>query len=80
MLVVPGETITADALPPAIRGARATSIRVPLGMRMDDIERQVLRFYLDGHSTIKEAALALGISLRTMHDKIRRYGLRARQK
>jgi DNA-binding NtrC family response regulator len=79
MLVVSGDVISLDVLPPAIRGARATSIRIPLGTRMDEIERMVLRFYLDSHSTIKEAALALGISLRTMHDKIRRYGLRTRK-
>ena len=80
MLMVRGEVIGTDALPAAIRGAKATSMRIQVGMRMDDVERHVLRLNLDSYPTIKEAARALGIGLRTMHEKIRRYGLRPPRK
>jgi DNA-binding NtrC family response regulator len=45
-------------------------------MRMEEIEREVIRRNLDAHATIKEAARTLGIGVRTLHEKIGRYGLR----
>jgi DNA-binding NtrC family response regulator len=79
MLMVRGDVIDVEDLPPALRGAKATSLRVTPGMRMDEIEREVIRLNLETHATIKDAAKALGIGLRTMHEKIRRYGLRLRK-
>jgi DNA-binding NtrC family response regulator len=65
-----------DDLPPAIRGAMSTEIRLQVGMRMEDVEREVIRRNLESHPTIKDAARALGIGLRTLHEKIQKYGLR----
>jgi DNA-binding NtrC family response regulator len=79
MLMVRGEVVDLDDLPPALREAKATSVRIPVGMRMADVEREVIRLNLESHPTIRDAARALGIGLRTMHDKIRRYGLRAKK-
>jgi DNA-binding NtrC family response regulator len=45
-------------------------------MRMEDVEREVIRRNLEFYATIKDAARALGIGLRTLHQKIRKYGLR----
>jgi DNA-binding NtrC family response regulator len=78
MLMVRGEVIDLDDLPAPIRGATAKSVRIPPGMRMDDVEREVIRMNLESYPTIKEAARAMGIGLRTLHEKIRRYGLRPR--
>jgi DNA-binding NtrC family response regulator len=68
--------IDVDDLPPNVRGAAPTEIRLPVGMRMEEIEREVLRRYLESYPTIKDTARALGIALRTLHDKIQKYGLR----
>lgn len=75
-LMVPKPVLDVDDLPPSIRGAASTEIRLQVGMRMEDVEREVIRRNLESYATIKDAARALGIGLRTMHEKIRKYGLR----
>jgi DNA-binding NtrC family response regulator len=75
-LMVPKPILTVDDLPPSIRGTASTEIRLQVGMRMEDVEREVIRRNLESHPTIKDAARALGIGLRTLHDKIQKYGLR----
>jgi two-component system response regulator HydG len=75
-LVVPKPVVDLEDLPPAIRGAASTEIRLHVGMRMEDVEREVIRRNLDAYPTIKDTARVLGIGLRTLHEKIQKYGLR----
>jgi DNA-binding NtrC family response regulator len=75
-LMVPKPVLDAKDLPPSIRGADSSEIRLHVGMRMEDIEREVIRRNLDSYPTIKDAAQALGIGLRTLHEKISKFGLR----
>jgi DNA-binding NtrC family response regulator len=74
--MVPGPVIEVDDLPRALRGTLAEDIHVKIGMRLEDVEREVIRRNLNAYPTIKETAAALGIGLRTLHEKMRRYGLR----
>jgi transcriptional regulator with PAS, ATPase and Fis domain len=75
-LMVPRPVIDVPDLPPAVRGAGSTEIRLSVGMRMEDVEREVIRRNLESYPTIKDTARALGIGLRTLHEKLVRYGLR----
>ena len=75
-LMVPRPVLELDDLPASIRGATSTEIRLQVGMRMDDVEREVIRRNLESFPTIKDTARALGIGLRTLHEKIQKYGLR----
>jgi DNA-binding NtrC family response regulator len=47
-----------------------------VGTTLDDAERDIIQRTLDSYPTVKESARVLGIGLRTLHSKIRRYGLR----
>ncbi len=78
-LLVTKSVLDVDDLPPDVRGGGSAEIRVQVGMRMDDVEREVIRRNLESFRTIKETARALGIGLRTLHDKIEKYGLRKRR-
>jgi two-component system response regulator HydG len=64
-------------LPANVRGSEVGEIRLPVGTRMADAEREIIRRTVDAYPTLKEAARALGIGLRTLHTKLRKYGLRA---
>jgi DNA-binding NtrC family response regulator len=75
-LMVVRPVLELEDLPPSVRGATSLDIRLQVGMRMDDVEREVIRRNLESFSTIKETARALGIGLRTLHEKIQKYGLR----
>jgi two-component system, NtrC family, response regulator HydG len=75
-LMVPRQALELEDLPASIRGASSTEIRLQVGMRMEDVEREVIRRNLESFPTIKDTARALGIGLRTLHEKIQRYGLR----
>jgi transcriptional regulator with GAF, ATPase, and Fis domain len=46
---------------------------------LGDAERDIIQRTLDSYPTVKESARVLGIGLRTLHSKIRRYGLRGRR-
>ena len=76
-LLVPKPVIEAKDLPPNIRGTQAADIRLPLGVRLDDAEKEIIRRTLETAPTIKDAAKVLGIGLRTLHTKINKYRLRA---
>ena len=76
MLMVPRPVLDVEDLPPVMRGAASTEIRLSVGMRMDDVEREVIRRNLEAYPTLKDTARALGIGLRTLHEKLQRYGLR----
>ncbi|HKA88376.1 MAG TPA: sigma-54 dependent transcriptional regulator [Haliangiales bacterium] len=75
-LMVPRTTIEEDDLPAAFRGPATPEITLYVGMRMDQVEREVIRRSLEAYPTVKETARVLGMGLRTLHDKMKRYGLR----
>lgn len=75
-LMVAKPVIGVEDLPPNIRGAPAAEIRLPLGVRLDDAEKEIIRRTLETAPTLKEAAKVLGIGLRTLHTKIGKYRLR----
>jgi len=51
----------------------APEIRLAVGTRMEDAEREIIRRTVEAYPTLKEAARVLGIGLRTLHTKLRRY-------
>jgi DNA-binding NtrC family response regulator len=75
-LMCPRVVIEPDDLPRAMRGARSAEIRVSVGMRMEDVEKEVILRNLETYPTMKDAARALGMGLRTLHEKVKRYGLK----
>ena len=78
-LIGPKGTIDVEDLPANVRKVGAGVVQVTLGTRLDEVERQVIQRTLDSYPTVKESARVLGIGLRTLHSKIRRYGLRSRR-
>ena len=78
-LIGPKGTIGVEDLPPTVRKVGAALIRVAVGTRLDEVERQVIQRTLDSYPTVKESARVLGIGLRTLHSKIHRYRLRSRR-
>jgi DNA-binding NtrC family response regulator len=64
-------------LPPNVRAVNvAGEIRLPVGTRMEDAEREIIRRTVEAYPTLKEAARVLGIGLRTLHTKLRVLGIR----
>lgn len=61
-------------LPAAIRGAGPTEIRIAVGTRLEDAERELLRHTLQACASIKEAAATLGIGERTVYTKMKAFG------
>ena len=57
-----------------------TEIHLPIGVTWQEAEKEILRCYLEVYPTKKEAARVLGIGLRTLHAKIKAYGLPARRR
>jgi two-component system response regulator HydG len=72
-------TLDIEDLPASVRRIGAGVIQITVGTRLDGVERQVIQRTLDSYPTVKESAHVLGIGLRTLHSKIRRYGLRSRR-
>jgi DNA-binding NtrC family response regulator len=76
-LTCPRQEIDLADLPPNLREARgAAEIRLPVGTRMEDAEREIIRRTVEAYPTLKDAARVLGIGLRTLHTKLLRYGIR----
>ena len=72
------EQIELDDLPPHISGARSVQTLIQPGMTIEEIEKEAIRRTLeqcDGHRA--QTAETLGISVRTLHRKIKEYGLEA---
>jgi DNA-binding NtrC family response regulator len=70
------EVLELKDLPPNIRSASPPmNFTIQVGTTMADIEREILRHYLEAYPTKKAVAQALGIGLRTLHVKIKKYGL-----
>jgi DNA-binding NtrC family response regulator len=72
-----GTAITLDDLPPSVSsGAEENSIRISLGTNMADAEREIIMGtlgYLRGNKS--RAAEVLGIGRKTLHRKLKEYGL-----
>ena len=78
VLMAEGNTLDMDNLPQNIRGAvNAKEIKFPVGVTMEEVEREIIRRYLEYFPTKKEAAHALRIGLRTLHHKVKKFGLLA---
>jgi two-component system, NtrC family, response regulator HydG len=76
-LTSPKAEIDAADLPANVREAAvAAEIRLPVGTRMEDAEREIIRRTVEAYPTLKDAARVLGIGLRTLHTKLRSYGSR----
>jgi two-component system response regulator AtoC len=76
VVTTPGPWIERKHLPATIRAvAPQRELTVPIGLSMTDIEREVLRSYLEAYGTKKAAAEALRVALRTFHAKAKRYKL-----
>ena len=54
----------------------AGEIRLAVGTRMEDAEREIIRRTVEAYPTLKDAARVLGIGLRTLHTKLRVLGIR----
>jgi DNA-binding NtrC family response regulator len=71
--------IDTEDLPPNVRKAAEGAVQVPVGTRLDAAEREIIKRTLEAYPSVKESARVLGIGLRTLHTKIRAYGLRDRR-
>lgn len=75
-LMADGDSLDVDNLPENIRGGPGSSeIRLPVGITMEEAEKEIIRHYLEHFPTKKEAARALRIGLRTLYHKLKRFGL-----
>jgi two-component system response regulator HydG len=76
-LTCPHAEIDVSDLPANVREASAAAeIRLPVGTRMEEAEREIIRRTVEAYPTLKDAARVLGIGLRTLHTKLGRYRLR----
>src|SRR5579883_3437412 len=77
LIVSSGALIEADDLPPEIRrlsSNTAGTFELPLGSSLDDLEREFIRRTLEFTSGNKpRAAELLGISLKTLYNRLERY-------
>jgi len=78
-LIGPKRTIAVADLPANVRQVGAAVLQVAVGTRLDAVERQLIERTLESYPTVKESAHVLGIGLRTLHSKIRRYRLQRRR-
>jgi len=75
-LMAEGDTLDMDNLPENIRGGQSSKeMRLPVGITMEEAEKEIIRHYLEYFSTKKEAARALKIGLRTLYHKLKRFSL-----
>jgi len=80
VLMAESDTLDVDDLPQDIRGSvNSKEIRLPVGVTMEEAERELIRRYLDYFPTKKQAAHALNIGLRTLHHKVKKFGLASAQ-
>jgi len=81
VLMTKGEQIGLRDLPANIRAVPVrTEIRLPIGVTLQEAEKEILRCYLETFPTKKEVARVLNIGLRTLHAKIKAYGLPVRRR
>jgi transcriptional regulator with PAS, ATPase and Fis domain len=77
VVMVKGQTIMLEDLPPNIRGEPGEDLmRLPLGTSLADVEKEVIRSTLAREAGNKSrTAEILGIGRKTLHRKIEEYGL-----
>jgi DNA-binding NtrC family response regulator len=83
VLMAKGEELTLDLIPPRIReaaecSARAQAAQFPIrpGMTLQSVEKEFIVMTLNANQgNKKEAARQLGISRRTLYNKLSKYGL-----
>lgn len=81
VLMTKGEQITLRDLPANIRAVPVRAeIRLPVGITMQEAEKEILRCYLETFRTKTEVARVLNIGLRTLHAKVKAYGLPTRRR
>ena len=78
-LMGPKSVVDVQDLPASVRKLESAAIQISLGTTLDQAEREIIRRTLEAYPTVKESARVLGIGLRTLHSKIRRYGLPGRR-
>jgi DNA-binding NtrC family response regulator len=76
VLMAEGDTLDVGNLPHNIRrGANAKEIKFSVGITMEEAEKEIILRYLEYFPTKKEAAHVLRIGLRTLHHKVKKFGL-----
>jgi DNA-binding NtrC family response regulator len=83
MILVDGDVIGEEQLPPDMQGSRpeAAMLRVPLGMAIDRVEKEYILASLQKNGGNKaRTAEILGISEKTLYNKLNRYAAEARDR
>ncbi|WP_242396387.1 sigma-54-dependent transcriptional regulator [Anaeromyxobacter oryzisoli] len=83
MILVDGDVIGEEHLPPDVQTARpeAATLRVPLGIPMDQVEKEYILASLQRNGGNKaRTAEILGISEKTLYNKLNRYTAEARSR
>jgi DNA-binding NtrC family response regulator len=83
MILVDGDVIGEEHLPPDLQSSRpeAAMLRVPLGLPMDKVEKEYILASLQKNGGNKaRTAEVLGISEKTLYNKLNRYAAEARDR
>jgi DNA-binding NtrC family response regulator len=83
MILVDGDVIGEEHLPPDLQASRpeAAMMRVPLGLPMDKVEKEYILASLQRNGGNKaRTAEVLGISEKTLYNKLNRYAAEARER
>ncbi len=83
MILVDGDVIGEEHLPPDMQGARpeAATLRVALGIPIDRVEKEYILASLQKNGGNKaRTAEILGISEKTLYNKLNRYAAEARER
>jgi DNA-binding NtrC family response regulator len=83
MILTDGETIDEEHLPPDMRPTRpeAATLRVPLGIQLREVEKEYILASLQKNGGNKaRTAEILGISEKTLYNKLNRYAAIARER
>ena len=76
VLMAEGDSLDVSDVPPNVRGGvDAKEIRFGIGITMEEVEKEMIRRYLEYFPTKKQAAHVLRIGLRTLHHKVKKFGL-----
>jgi DNA-binding NtrC family response regulator len=83
MILVDGEVIGEEHLPPDLQSSRpeAATLRLPLGIALDKVEKEYILASLQKNGGNKaRTAEILGISEKTLYNKLNRYAAEARER
>jgi len=83
MILTDGDTISEEHLPPDMRPTRpeAATLRVPLGIQLREVEKEYILASLQRNGGNKaRTAEVLGISEKTLYNKLNRYAAIARER